>query len=150
MDTPHGTYASSMRSRPCLEWRWPITVKESEIDRAIEFALTASVVILFTACLIGIIFGSFIGSLNSFYFLAAALLTLGLSFFFGDVVKLRFYVENGRYHIHHALYGIILLGVDVLIFNRNLIVLGIVWGLLLSEAKFFVTERRQKRRGHSS
>ena len=101
---------------------------------------------MFLACLYGIVTGAFIGSLNSFFFLAAALVTLGLSFFFGDVVKLRFYVENGRYHIHHALYGIILLGVDVLIFDRNLVVLGIVWGLLLSEAKFFVTERRQKRR----
>ncbi len=77
-------------------------------------------------------------------FLLFALITLGASFYFGDVKKVRLYVEHGRYHIHHALYGIIFLGVDVLIFNLNLIGLGIVWGLLLSEAKFFITERRRK------
>ena len=95
-------------------------------------------------------FDLFLGAKNSLYFLVAALVTLGLSFFFGDIVKLRFYVEDGRYHIHHALYGIILLGVDVLILNSNLIVLGIVWGLLLSEAKFFITKRRRKHHRHEN
>jgi uncharacterized membrane protein YkgB len=101
-----------------------------------------SVVILVAVYIVAIIFDSFLGAKSSLYFLVAALVTLGFSFYFGDIKKVRFYVE--RYHIHHALYGIILLGVDVLILNSNLIVLGIVWGLLLSEAKFFITEKRNR------
>jgi hypothetical protein len=85
---------------------------------------------------------SLIGTKNSLYFLFGAVVALFFSFLLGDIVKWRFYAWHGRYHIHHALYGIIFLGVDVLFFNSNLFVLGIVWGLLLSEAKFFITERR--------
>jgi len=119
-----------------LPTRWSITVRLSEIGWAVEFVATVSVVIL-------TIFYSLIGTKNSFYFLFGAVVALFLSFFFGDVVKVRFYAGHGRYHIHHALYGIILLGVDVLFLNSNLFFLGIVWGLLLSEAKFFITERRR-------
>ena len=95
---------------------------------------------MLAAYLIAAVFDRFVGRENSIYFLVTATVTLGLSFYFGDVRKTRFYVDH--YHIHHALYGIILLGVDVLAFSSNIIVLGMVWGLLLSEAKFFVTERR--------
>jgi hypothetical protein len=121
--------------------RWLITVSKSKIDDWFELAVFVCVLILAAAYVIAAVIDSFIGRKNSIYFLVATLVTFGLSVYFGDIRKTRFYVD--RYHIHHALYGIILLGVDVLVLNSEIIVLGIVWGLLLSEAKFFVTKRRK-------
>ena len=65
-----------------------------------------------------------------------------MSFLFGDVVKLRFYTAH--HHVHHALYGLILYPISWVTLNPW--IAGAAYGMLLSEAKFFVTKRLEGHR----